>query len=283
MTPAIGVSERRRLSTIFQRLMRAESVAAPRSRNGSSCQSPRVQRCTRDAATSAWNGASSISVDVGHRGAARPARLRAGRGSAPGSRAGGRCSTACIGVDVEQALAGEGALAEHVLVDLGPANAVRVEPRCPRTASDRTSLVAGRAAAWRRAAAGCRSRAPRGRSSGRSRPVERMRGDADQVAQPPGRQPRVAVERQHVDAAVRAAAYRGRGDRSGPVGRASSSSAPSLPRLRSQPIQLLCGREARRRAVQQQEACYAVNRMALVQPRDLLARVSRAPRRRRCD
>ena len=67
-----ATSERRRLSTIFQRLMaRDRGSAAGCSRSGSSCQSPRVQRCTREAATSAWNGCVLDHRDVGHRGAAR--------------------------------------------------------------------------------------------------------------------------------------------------------------------------------------------------------------------
>jgi hypothetical protein len=49
----------------------AQRPAPWRSRKGSSCQSPRVQRWRRDAATSAWKGASSMSGDVAERGAAR--------------------------------------------------------------------------------------------------------------------------------------------------------------------------------------------------------------------
>ena len=57
-----ATSERRRLSSIFQRLIARRRQRPAWSRIGSSCQSPRVQRCTREAATSAWNGASSITV-----------------------------------------------------------------------------------------------------------------------------------------------------------------------------------------------------------------------------
>ena len=50
ITQKIGVSERRRLSTIFQR----DSAGTPDfglKMKGSSCQSPRAQRCWRDAST----------------------------------------------------------------------------------------------------------------------------------------------------------------------------------------------------------------------------------------
>ena len=57
-----ATSERRRLSSIFQRLIARMPYCLLLKMNGNSCQSPRVQRCTREPATSAWKGASSITV-----------------------------------------------------------------------------------------------------------------------------------------------------------------------------------------------------------------------------
>jgi hypothetical protein len=48
-----ATSERRRLSSIFQRLIARTRQRPAWKRIGNSCQSPRVQRCTREAATSA--------------------------------------------------------------------------------------------------------------------------------------------------------------------------------------------------------------------------------------
>ena len=50
------------MSSIFQRLRADRGKLRQRNNTGHSCQSPRVQRCTRDEATSACSGASSISV-----------------------------------------------------------------------------------------------------------------------------------------------------------------------------------------------------------------------------
>lgn len=56
---ATGSVERRRLSSIFQRLSAVSGSGRSDSSHGSSCQSPRTQRCERAAATSEWDGESS--------------------------------------------------------------------------------------------------------------------------------------------------------------------------------------------------------------------------------
>ena len=61
-TDAGATSDRRKLSHIFQRLMAAMGQGPVRSKKGSNCQSPRVQRCRRERATSAWLGSGSTSV-----------------------------------------------------------------------------------------------------------------------------------------------------------------------------------------------------------------------------
>ena len=58
-TQAGVTSDRRRLSTILNRASPDSPFRGSRI-SGSNCQSPRVQRCRREAATSAWNGDSSI-------------------------------------------------------------------------------------------------------------------------------------------------------------------------------------------------------------------------------
>ncbi|MCY1514171.1 hypothetical protein D9M68_487000 [compost metagenome] len=55
-------SERRRLSLIFHRPSASIPKRRARHISGSSCQSPRTQRCTREAATPAWCGWSSTST-----------------------------------------------------------------------------------------------------------------------------------------------------------------------------------------------------------------------------
>ena len=59
MSAAGADSVRRRLSNIFQRPMAEISRPCDPSIQGSSCQSPRAQRCCRAAATPTWEGKSS--------------------------------------------------------------------------------------------------------------------------------------------------------------------------------------------------------------------------------
>ena len=103
------------------------------------------------------------------------------------------------GLDVEQALAGERALAEQVLVDLGAGDAVRVDAALAGEQPVVKGHLLGRAQGSgdvRLQDAVAVLDAP---AVGReARPVVRMRGDADEVAEAPGRQPGVAVEREHV-------------------------------------------------------------------------------------
>ena len=76
-TQAGATRERRRLSSIFHRFSGVTDQCRGRAMNGSSCQSPRVQRCTRESATSGCTGAPSSSAT---------SPTDAQRSSAPSSR-----------------------------------------------------------------------------------------------------------------------------------------------------------------------------------------------------
>ena len=80
-----------------------------------------------------------------------------------------RSSTACTARTLQQALAGERAGAEQVLVDVGAAAAVGVEAALAgEHPVERRALLAAREGRDDRAAAGCRSRPPRAGGAGRS-------------------------------------------------------------------------------------------------------------------
>ena len=76
-TQAGGTSERRRLSSIFHRFSGVTDQRRGWAMKGSSCQSPRVQRCRRESATSGCTGAPS-------RRATSPTEAQ--RSSAPSNR-----------------------------------------------------------------------------------------------------------------------------------------------------------------------------------------------------
>ena len=126
----------------------AASRARPRI-HGSSCQSPRAQRCWRGRSLEVVGRELVEQLDVGDQARAGEGALEQVVAEHRGSRARGRPSAALEGVDVVDALAGEAALAEQVLVDVGDRRRVRIDPG--RAGEDPLRRASGRA---RRAASG---------------------------------------------------------------------------------------------------------------------------------
>ena len=143
-------SVRRRLSTIFQRAMPGHGRAgarplASRARpriHGRSCQSPRAQRCWRAADDEVVRRELVEQLDVGHQAGAGEDALEqvVAEQRVLGHPVGQR---RLEGVDVVDPLAGEAALAEQVLVDVGDRGRVRVDAgRRRRRSAGRSSLRA---------------------------------------------------------------------------------------------------------------------------------------------
>ena len=94
---------------------------------GSSCQSPRTQRCCRRKSASNRVGYSSKQLDVGHCPDAGEATFDQVvtedviRGESVGHGGGKR-------IDVVDSLAGEIGFAEQILIDVGYCRAIRIEP-----------------------------------------------------------------------------------------------------------------------------------------------------------
>ena len=103
------------------------------------------------------------------------------------------------GVDVVDALAGVGAFAEQVLVDVGDRGRVRIDAAGPE--KTRWKSEPSRPIGSDGVTRGCSTRVALDHAAGRrieARPVERMRHLADQPLGRVARQPRVGVERDHV-------------------------------------------------------------------------------------
>ena len=142
-------------------------------------------------------------------------------------------------IDVVDALAGVGAFAEQVLIDVGNGGGIGIDAvHAGEDALEQRTFAADRQ----------RRRDPRlqhgmtlddaAGSGVEARPVERMRHLADQAAHRVARQPRVGVERDDVADAGGHAGAAVDGQKVVSVApRSSRLSSCSLPRLRSQPIQ----------------------------------------------
>ena len=140
-----GGGSGQRAAQVVQHFPAAERRDRPCARrpkiHGSNCQSPRIQRCRRDAATSMCDGKSSnTSMSL-----IRPQRANTTLEQVMAEDRVFRhpaLQRGFEGVDVVDALAGEIALAEQILIDVGDRAGVRIDAtrhrkRCAETRSSR--------------------------------------------------------------------------------------------------------------------------------------------------
>ncbi len=179
------------------------------------------------------------------------------------------------GVDVVDALAGVGALAEQILVDVGDRRRVGIDAaRRGEDALEERALAADR---QRRRHARLQDAVAFDDAPAvgvEARPVERMRHLADQPARGVARQARVGVERDDVaDAGGRRGAAVDGMNVVSAAPRSRRFSSWSLPRLRSQPIQRRSPSfQTRRRCSRRKRVAAGGRPVARVQARDARGR-----------